>query len=42
MWERIALDTTFPADVHELLNGGAVTFFDVVGNNGWGDRPVAP
>jgi hypothetical protein len=31
---------TFPAHVHELLNGGSVTFLDAVKNSGWGDRPV--
>ncbi|MEV3901417.1 HD domain-containing protein [Mycobacterium sp. NPDC050551] len=30
---------TFPAHVHELFNGRSLTFFDVVANSGWGDRP---
>ncbi|BBY17648.1 HD domain-containing protein [Mycolicibacterium litorale] len=31
---------TFPAHLHELLNGSSLTFFDVVRNSGWGDEPV--
>ncbi|WP_197379269.1 HD domain-containing protein [Mycolicibacterium mengxianglii] len=30
---------TFPAHVHQLINGGSMTFFDVVDNAGWGDQP---
>lgn len=37
---RKAPPFTFPAHVHQLINGGAIGFFDVVANNGWGDRPV--
>ncbi|BCI51684.1 hypothetical protein NIIDNTM18_09620 [Mycolicibacterium litorale] len=37
---RKAPPFTFPAHVHELINGGGVTFFDVVGNCGWGDELV--
>ncbi|MCV7059994.1 HD domain-containing protein [Mycolicibacterium vaccae] len=31
---------SFPAHIHELLNGPAVTFWDVVEGSPWGDRPV--
>ncbi|BBZ62459.1 HD domain-containing protein [Mycolicibacterium monacense] len=31
---------TFPAHLHELVNGSSLTFLDVVKNSGWGDRPV--
>lgn len=31
---------TFPAHVHELINGGSLTFYDVVSNSGWGDQPA--
>lgn len=31
---------TFPAHIHQLVNGPSVTFFDVVRNSGWGDRPL--
>jgi hypothetical protein len=31
---------SFPAHLHELINGGSLTFFDVVSNSGWGDQPV--
>lgn len=31
---------TFPAQVHGLISGGSLTFFDVVSNSGWGDQPM--
>jgi HD domain len=31
---------SFPAHVHELINGTKMTFLDVVKNSGWGDQPV--
>jgi hypothetical protein len=31
---------TFPAHVHQLLNGGSLSFLDVVKTSGWGDQPV--
>jgi hypothetical protein len=31
---------SFPAHVHELVNGTSMTFLDVVANSGWGDRPL--
>ncbi|KUI25641.1 phosphohydrolase [Mycobacterium sp. IS-1742] len=37
---RKAPPFTFPAHVHELLNGGSLTFLDMVKNSGWGDQPV--
>ncbi len=30
---------SFPAHVHELINGGRLTFLDVVAASPWGDRP---
>lgn len=30
---------TFPAHVHELFDGRTPTFFDMIANSGWGDRP---
>jgi hypothetical protein len=32
--------SSFPAHVHQLINGPSLTFSDVVANSGWGDRPV--
>jgi hypothetical protein len=29
---------SFPAHLHGLINGGSLTFFDVVSNSGWGDQ----
>jgi hypothetical protein len=29
---------SFPAHLHQLINGSSLTFFDVVG---WGDQPSA-
>ena len=37
---RKAPPFTFPAHVHEVLNGGSLTFLDMVKNSGWGDQPV--
>lgn len=32
---------SFPAHLHQVINGGpSFTFLDLVGNSGWGDRPV--
>ena len=31
---------TFPAHLHELINGVSMTFFDVVKNSGWNDQPL--
>lgn len=31
---------TFPAHIHQLINGPSITFVDVVKNSGWGDRPL--
>jgi hypothetical protein len=31
---------SFPAHVHEVINGPSLKFLDVVANSGWGDRPV--
>lgn len=30
---------TFPAHVHELFDGRSLTFFELIANSGWGDRP---
>ncbi|MCV7321798.1 HD domain-containing protein [Mycolicibacterium confluentis] len=32
---------SFPAHLHEVLNGESVGFFDVIENSGWGDRPAS-
>jgi hypothetical protein len=33
---------SFPAHLHQVINGGpSFAFLDLVGNSGWGDRPVA-
>lgn len=31
---------SFPAHIHEVVNGPAMTFFDVVNASPWGDQPV--
>jgi len=32
---------SFPAHLDQLINGGpSLTFFDLVGNSGWGDQPT--
>jgi hypothetical protein len=31
---------TFPAHIHEVINGPSITFFDVVKNSGWNDQPL--
>jgi hypothetical protein len=31
---------SFPAHVHEMINGSAITFFDVVKAAPWGDQPL--
>ncbi|MFC7673638.1 HD domain-containing protein [Mycolicibacterium sp. GCM10028919] len=31
---------SFPAHLHEAINGSSVAFLDVVADNGWGDRPL--
>jgi len=31
---------SFPAHVHEVINGSSMTFLDVVKNSGWGDQPL--
>jgi hypothetical protein len=31
---------SFPAHVHEVINGTSITFLDVVQNSGWGDQPL--
>jgi hypothetical protein len=49
--EAIAADTrsnpmkappfTFPAHLHQLINGGpSPTFLDLVSDSGWGDQPL--
>ncbi|WP_237570429.1 HD domain-containing protein [Mycolicibacterium lacusdiani] len=32
---------SFPAHLHEAINGSSIAFLDVVADNGWGDRPLA-
>ena len=49
-YEDIARDTrmnpmkappfSFPAHLHEAINGSSIRFFDVVANSGWGDKPL--
>jgi hypothetical protein len=31
---------SFPAHLHEVINGSSIRFLDVVANSGWGDRPL--
>lgn len=31
---------TFPAHLHEVINGTSITFLDVVKNSGWSDQPL--
>jgi hypothetical protein len=31
---------SFPAHLHQVLNGTSIAFLDVVQNSGWGDQPV--
>lgn len=31
---------SFPAHLHELITGSAITFFDLLDGSGWGDRPL--
>jgi hypothetical protein len=31
---------SFPAHLHEVINGSSIRFFDVVANSGWGDKPL--
>jgi hypothetical protein len=37
---RKAPPFSFPAHLHEAINGTSIAFLDVVANNGWGDRPL--
>lgn len=32
---------SFPAHIHEVIDGTSMTFLDVVKNSGWGDQPVS-
>jgi len=31
---------SFPAHIHEVINGASMTFLDMVKNSGWGDGPL--
>jgi len=31
---------SFPAHIHDVINGTSMTFLDAVKNSGWGDRPL--
>lgn len=31
---------SFPAHIHEVINGTSMTFPDAVKNSDWGDRPL--
>nr|WP_228768642.1 HD domain-containing protein [Mycolicibacterium malmesburyense]CRL67197.1 HD domain-containing protein [Mycolicibacterium malmesburyense] len=31
---------SFPAHLHELINGPSISFFDLVSGSGWGDQPL--
>jgi hypothetical protein len=37
---RKAPPFSFPAHLHEAINGSSIAFLDVVANNGWGDQPL--
>jgi hypothetical protein len=37
---RKAPPFSFPAHLHEAINGASIAFLDVVANNGWGDQPL--
>lgn len=31
---------SFPAHLHELINGSSISFFELVSSSGWGDQPL--